>query len=140
MIAIVLLSIVEVVGYRKQLVNNVATLAQVTAVNATAATVFQDPAAAHTLVSSLSSEPAIDYARVFTASGLLLASHEARVETSTANTQPNTPTIAAITEQHGAAFGDQRMFDAKTTQTAFHRDHLDAIAPIRLDGEVIGYV
>jgi predicted PurR-regulated permease PerM len=43
-IAIGLLSIVEVIGYRKQLTNNIATLTQVTAVNAAAATEFQDPA------------------------------------------------------------------------------------------------
>jgi hypothetical protein len=53
LVAIGLLAIVEAVGFRQQLASRIATLAQITAVNATAITEFQDGAAAQTLVSSL---------------------------------------------------------------------------------------
>jgi len=140
-VAIGLLSALEIVGYRQQLANSIATLTQVTAANATAATEFQDPSVAHTLVSSLTSEPAIDSARIFAANGLLLASHDARVERNDAARPSDVaPTLALLKKEHRAVFADATRLPRNTTQTAFHGDHLDAIAPIGLDGEVIGYV
>ena len=137
LVATGLISVLEVAGYRQQLVNNVSTLAQVAAANASAATEFEDAAAAYTLVRSLASEPSIDSAGIFSAAGPLLARHESQ---RIAERSPNGATsLQALRDLHGIAF-DTAMFDSKSTRTAFHDDHLDAIAPVRLDGEAIGFV
>ncbi|HYM34431.1 MAG TPA: histidine kinase dimerization/phospho-acceptor domain-containing protein, partial [Steroidobacteraceae bacterium] len=134
LVAVGLLAIVEAVGFRQQLSNRIGTLAQITAVNATAITEFQDGAAAQTLVSSLRSEPAVALAEIFAASGESIAQH-----TTSRHAAP-AQNLRTTTANHGAAFGDNAMFDATGVQSAFHGDHLDATAPIRLNGETIGFV
>ena len=74
-VSIVMLGAMEAYSFRQQLVNRVSTLAQITAVNAVAATEFEDPKAAATLVNSLRSEPAIEIAQIFASGGQTLASY-----------------------------------------------------------------
>jgi len=136
-VATALISVLEIAGYRQQLVNNISTLAQVTAANASAATEFQDAAAAYTLVRSLASEPSIDSASIFSLEGPLLARHES--QRLAAESPDSDTSLQALRSGHGAAFNGMMLND-KETRTAFHDDHLDAVAPIRLDGETIGYV
>jgi two-component system sensor histidine kinase/response regulator len=139
LVAIGLLSVVEVIGYRQQLVNRIATLAQITAANAAAAAEFEDGVAATTLVQSLASEPTIEAARLFGANGVLLAynSTQTRSELSDDAMAANRQSIETA---HTALFAPQSMFDASGVQSAFHGDHLDITAPIRLNGETIGHV
>ena len=136
LVAIGLLSVLEAVGYREQLANRIATLAQVTAVNATAITEFQDRAGAQTLVNSLGSDPSVTVADIFTAAGDAIAEHT-RVKSDAPVHLSDLRTVAA---RHAEAFDGAPMFDSRGVQLAFHGDHLDATAPIRLDGETIGYV
>jgi two-component system sensor histidine kinase/response regulator len=135
LLAIGLLSAVEVIGYRQQLVNKIATLAQITAANATTAAQLEDGAAAKTLVRSLSSEPTIESARLFSKNGVLLAYN---------STRQNDDALAADRESieaaHKQLFVPGRMFDASGVQSAFHGNHLDVTAPIRLRDETIGHI
>lgn len=132
--AMLLLGAMEAYSFRQQLVNRVSTLAKITAVNAVAATEFQDVKAAGTLVSSLRTEPAIEIAQIFDrGGGEALASY------------------ARTNDSHVAIGGLERiraehlelgikLFDPSRPQSAFHASHLDVTAPILLDDEAIGYV
>jgi two-component system sensor histidine kinase/response regulator len=135
LVAVGLLSTVEVIGYRQQLVNRIATLGQITAANAAAAAEFEDGAAAKTLMQSLSSEPTIESSLLFGKDGTLLAYNSMQ--------QNDAALIAdrsAIERSHADAFKNRNMFDPSGVQSGFHGNHLDVTAPIRLDGGTIGHI
>lgn len=134
-VAVSLLSMVEVIGYRQQLVNRIATLAQITAANAAAAAESADSAAAKTLMQSLSTEPTIESAQFFDRHGGLLA-----FDSIAPNDAALTIARSDAKHAHADAFPFARMFDDSGVQSAFHGNHLDVTAPIRLRGEVIGHI
>jgi len=135
LLAVGLLSLVEVIGYRQELTSRITTLAQVTAANATSTVELQDSAAATTLLRSLSSEPAIESTHLFGKGGLLLAHDSHQPISPAADTDRDT-----IAEMHAEPFASGRMFDAGGVQSAFHDNHVDVTAPIRSNSETIGHV
>jgi two-component system, sensor histidine kinase and response regulator len=132
LIAIGLLGALEVLEYRQQIASRISTLAEITAVNAGAVTEFQDQAGAQTLVQSLSSEPAIETAQIFTLNGTSLA-HFRRYAGANDSFQ-------SISKQHSVAFDSGWMFDTTANRSAFHNGHVEVTAPIRLNDEAIGFV
>ena len=62
-------------AYRREIVHNVSTLAEVISTNSTAALVFQDPETAGEILAALRAEPYIKAACIFTNNGKLFASY-----------------------------------------------------------------
>lgn len=135
LVAILLLGAMEAYSFRQQLVNRISTLAEITAVNAVAATEFQDAKAAHTLVNSLRNEPAIEVAQIFEGDGRALASY-ARLN----NSHAALSSIEQIRSEHRNEPDAASMFDPQRPRGTFHASHLDVTAPVLLEGEAIGFV
>jgi len=133
-VAILALGAMEAYSFRQQLVNRVSTLAEVTAVNAVAATEFQDAKVSNTLVNSLRTEPAIEIAQIFDSGGRALASY------SRANPDSTIATAERIGADHPLDAALHDILQSKTPRSVFHRSHLDVTAPVLLDGEAIGFV
>ncbi|HWD20361.1 MAG TPA: ATP-binding protein [Verrucomicrobiae bacterium] len=72
----------EVVSFRKNLLQNAQTIAQITAAQTSASVAFDDEKTAQDILSKLRAEPTIMRAAVYDKSGVLLASHPASVAAS----------------------------------------------------------
>jgi two-component system, sensor histidine kinase and response regulator len=136
LLAVLALGMVEIFEYRQQLVGRIASLAQVSAANATGATEFQDRATAARVIRSLSSDPSIDSAQLSHINGEILAHYTREKDQG----HPAQMSLDALRHMHAPAFTGARMFDTERVLHAFHQTHLDVTAPVRLDGQAIGYV
>jgi signal transduction histidine kinase/CheY-like chemotaxis protein len=117
---------IEIVSFRRLLVEQQATLAKVIGANSAATLVFEDRHNAEQTLAALQAEPTIVMADLFKAQGGLFARYSAP-----ANAGP----------PHGA--DEHRQWHEQVRQSGqmeyrFGKDSLEIIAPVLLDGEVIG--
>jgi signal transduction histidine kinase/DNA-binding response OmpR family regulator len=131
LVAVVVLGSIEAYNFRQQILDRVSTLAEMTAVNAVAAAEFQDTKSAQNLVESLRAESAVHLAGIVSADGKQLATYIVRGADTGA--RPTGLPLQAMRDPRG-------MFADKRIAHQFHGSHLDVVAPIRLDSDLIGFV
>ncbi len=117
----------EVVSYRKELVERISVLADFIGTNSTAALSFDDKSTANKLLRSLEFEAAVHGAILFQRNWQKFASY------------PIKPEIKAKFEQEFGTW-PSRSYPLRRTEYHFDKDDLYLLKPVNLDGEVIGYL
>ena len=123
-------------GARRAMVEQLKTIAGIVADNSTAALVFDDPASAEETLSALRAEPNIVWARIYRTNGELFALYstaDEAVGTSGGQTVPVKPGFAA-------QVAGNTQPDRGNEQLSFRDEGVEFVAPIVLDGEVVGSI
>jgi PAS domain S-box-containing protein len=125
-------TLVEFVISRRALVEKMASLAEVIAVNSTAALTFNDHASAEATLSSLNAEPEIMVAAIYNKEGKLFALYF------NGASMPHFPT--SINELSWAIPAKNRTPSEKFPRIfhVFHHNHMEMAKTITMDNEVIG--
>ena len=115
--------------FRDTLVQQMTALAEIVAETSRAAVAFDDAGTADVMLQSLRAEGAINSAQLYRANGTRLASYDAGGrDFEREDAEDGEWLVAGVSSQ------------VATTLHRFDGDYLDVLAPIRLDGETIGYV
>jgi len=120
---------IEFFGYRQTLVERAEVLANFIATNSTAALSFSDQETASRLLSSLHSEPSVDYAALFQADGSLFAEY-GRV-----------PTLPEQVQREVRKWASG-LSDEERARSAYriHGGHIETYQPVSLAGDDLGYI
>ena len=122
----------KITAFRRNMVQNIATLAEVVGINSTASLTFEVPETATEILGALSAEPQIALAAVLRRDGSLFAVYQNPVPSD------SEPADAAFFQTLQAGFADP--IDPRQGGHLFSAEYLDVIHPIRLKDEVIGFV
>jgi len=125
--------ITELVSFRREMVSNISTLAQVMGINSTAALSFQDPATAEEILTALSAEPHVVAACIYTNSGDVFATYK------------NNEDVSFPSPHRNLAESDSRGEGAKLSELThekyrFSNEYLEFIRPIILNDKRIGKI
>ena len=115
----------DILSFRDTIESRMAALADVTGSNSTAALTFRDQKAATDTLTALSQEPHVLYAETFTADRTTFAKY-VRSDPSQVGSAP--PAITPSVEL------------ATTRKTYTAGDYLELTSPIRMDGQVVGWI
>ena len=121
---------------RDAVVKEMKTIAGIVADNSTAALVFNDPASADETLSALKAEPDIIGAAIFRNDGSLFATYTVMYPQGWPRDQADAKERQLIAAKSVAAPAS----GTATEQVRFRDELLEVMAPIRLDGEVIGNI
>ena len=121
----------EAFNYRRNTVEQIATLADVIGTNSTAAITFEDPALADQVLASLKADDAITQAHIYDSSGALFSAYHRGSDVSLRNHEI-TPAVYKLVAAVIASDIPVEKFDGLS--------HLDAVRPIFFDTELIGYL
>ena len=121
----------EAFNYRRNTVEQIATLADVIGTNSTAAITFEDPALADQVLASLKADDAIMQAHIYDSSGAPFSAYHRGSDVGLRNheTKPAVDELVAAVIATGIPV---EKFDGLS--------HLDAVRPIFFDTELIGYL
>ena len=119
---------VEIQSYKQQLLEHIKVVSNVVAINSSAALVFDDPATANLLLSSLEAGPGLVAATILTAQGEVFTEYFVDSERSAATAQ-------AVERLQASEALQRQGFDY-----FFDRSHMDYVYQINSDGEVLGYL
>ncbi len=118
--------------FRRNMVANITTLAEVVGANSTAALTFQDIITAEEILSALDAEPDVIAACIFEPSGELFAAYP--------DMAPQTASPAKRSAAAGQIASIERDYARWWDNHAFSRKHLDLARPILLNGKRIGHI
>ncbi len=118
---------IEIISYRKTLVEHISVLADVIGTNSTAALAFDDPKTAQKLLSSLQTEAAISMAAIYQMDDKVFAAYSISRE------QPKSIAAEDLDWLRAAVL-------SKKITHRFDDNNLDLFQPILLDDEFIGYL
>lgn len=120
------------ISYRRNMVENISTLAQVIGINSTAALAFDDPDTAKEILSALSAESDVLIACAFDAEGSVFGIYENAAYVKERRSRDTTATNSAD------AFIER--FAHKPNELATHHKNIDLSYPIVLNDKTIGHV
>ena len=120
---------IEFYSYRQTLIERAEVLAHFISTNSTAALSFGDRNTANRLLSSLQSEPSVDYAALFLANGELFAEYSA-------GAAPVSNLQATVRSWVDGFSPEQRSASAYRV----HGNHIGTYQPVYLDDEYLGYI
>ena len=121
----------EAFNYRRNTVEQIATLADVIGTNSTAAITFEDPELADQVLASLRANDAIIHAHIYDSAGELFSTYH-RVSHADLRNHETKPGIDELVAAVVASGIPVEKFDGLS--------HLDAVRPIFFDTELIGYL
>ena len=119
---------IDLVSFRRSMVRDLTTMAELIRTNSTAALIFKDQKIASEILGALSSEPKIRFAQLFSEDGSLLARF------SGAGAGGRTSAAEAEKEEH------VNPIDLIYQDHHFREDYLGVSRRVVLDGDTIGYV
>ncbi len=117
----------KIVSFRRGTLSTIATLAEVVAVNSTAALSFKDDSAAQEILSALSVEPTIRFATIFSQDGSTFATYRKGG-------------VASGTETIGFDEQAHQLFKNNSRGHSFSHKNLDLVRPISLGSRQIGFL
>jgi len=123
----------ELHSFKRNLVHNISTLAEVAGINSTAALTFRDPKTAHEILSSLSAEPHVRVANIYAVNGNIFAAYDRDKGKESASSNYNQGVPKSYLEARNIS---------KSTPEGyrFSRKYLDLVTPITLNEKEIGSV
>lgn len=126
--------IVEMTLSRHELVERAATLAEVIGINSTAALIFNDKKSARETLAALAAETEIEVAAIYTLDGKLFAQYvRGRLASEEVLPPPQVPDTLPV-----ESFSPP--FKSGGLKHAFHRNYLELVNTVRLEGESLGSV
>ncbi|MCP4995992.1 MAG: response regulator [Gammaproteobacteria bacterium] len=123
----------DLAAKRVAMVESASTLTRVLGVNVSAALAFHDPDTANEILSSLSEEPGVILAEIYTIDGMKFASYMSK--------QPRYETLYNLIEENERdEWSAGRRVKGTETHNQFHDAYLDLDQPIWVNNKVVGYI
>ncbi len=129
----------KILSFRRNLTQNLSTLARVVGINSTAALTFDVPETAHEILTALHAEPEITYAGILDREGRLFAVY--RNPDLSAQIPFDEAFFVQVLRRHrGTTIAERASEKDLSDDHFFSKEYLDIIEPIDLNGRIIGYV